>query len=186
MGKAEKLFEKAELEYITPFLRLWLAFNCWYKKDSEADDPPIKIDAQAIAKYKIGGKLKLHFLRFFEDASTEGKKFNEAIKLLVLNAEENYELKDKDSNRVKYSILIENPAPRVITTDNLIPVVEGGKKYYIRNDQKEDFFSETLQIIYAVRCCLVHGDFDIDNQYFIQLVECSYKIMYPIMERVLE
>ena len=186
MGKAEKLFQKAELEYITPFLKLWLAFNCWYKKDSEADNPLIKTDAQAILKYKVGGKVKLHFLRFFEDTSTDGKRFNEALKLFVLNAEETYELKDKDGNRVKYSLLIENPAARTITTDNLIQVGEGSKKYFIRNDQKEDFFAETLQIIYQVRCCLVHGDFDIDNQFFLQLVENSYKIMYPIMERVLE
>ncbi|OIO20918.1 hypothetical protein AUJ17_04365 [Candidatus Micrarchaeota archaeon CG1_02_47_40] len=186
MGKADKLFQKAELEYITPFLKLWLAFNCWYKKDSEADTPPIKTDAQAITKYKVSGKVKLYFLRFFEDTSTDGKNFNEAIRLFVLNAEENYEINDKDNNRVKYTILIENPASRTITTDSLIKVGEGSKKYFIRSDQKEDFFSETLQIIYHVRCCLVHGDFDIDDQYFIQLVESSYKIMYPIMERVLE
>ena len=182
MGKADKLFQKAEVEYITPFLKLWLAFNCWYKKDSEADSPPIDIDSQAIKKYKIGGKIKHHFLRFFEDTSTEGKNFNDAIQMLVLNAEENYELKDKNGIRIKYSILSKNPTNKM----GLIEISNGSSEYYISNDQKEDFFAETLQIVYAVRCCLVHGDFDIDNQYFIQLVESSYKILYPIMQRVLE
>lgn len=186
MSKADKLFQKAELEYITPFLKLWLAFNCWYKKDSEADNPRIDTDAKAIEKYKTGGLIKHHFLRFLEDNSVDGKKFNESIKFLVLNTEENYELKNKDDDRVRYTNLIENPEARTITTDNLIQVSEGGKKYYIRNDQKEDFFAETLKVIYTIRCSLVHGDFDIENQHFIQLVENSYKILYPIMERVLE
>lgn len=195
LPKDFRLFQKAELEYITPFLKLWLSFNCWYKKDSEADDPPIDTDRKAIEKYKSGGQIKHHFLRIFENTSTEGKKFAEAIGILVLNSEETYELKDKDGNRIRYSqdkdnqirdLLIKNPTQADIIRDNLILVGEGREKYYIRPDKKDEFFAETLEIIYNVRCTLVHGDFDIDDQFFIQLIESSYKIMYSVIERVLE
>jgi hypothetical protein len=29
----KKLFDKSEIEYITPFLKLWMSFNNWYKED---------------------------------------------------------------------------------------------------------------------------------------------------------
>jgi hypothetical protein len=186
MAKAEKLFQKAEIEYITPFLRLWLSFNSWYKKDSEADTPPIRWDEEAINKYRLGGKIKHHFLRLFGDTSNVGLSFKEAIKKIVLNIEETYILNDRTGNRVKYTLLIENPPAQTITRDNLLTVSKGSKEYYIRNDQKEDFFSETFYIVYKTRCSLVHGDFDIENQYFLNLVESSYNILYPIMQRILE
>lgn len=198
LPKDFRLFQRAELEYITPFLKLWLAFNCWYKKDSEGDNPQLRNDFEAIEKYKQGGKIKHHFMKLFEDTSTEGEEFIEAIKSLVLNTEENYELKDKSGKAVKYlrliensdpeqfeSTLIENPTDKQIKDDNLILVSKGAKNKYIRYDQKEEFFVNTLQVIYGIRCCLVHGDFDIDNKFFKELVEASYKILYPIMGRVL-
>ena len=35
MTRYKKLFERAEIEYITPFLKLWMSFNSWYKKEFE-------------------------------------------------------------------------------------------------------------------------------------------------------
>ena len=58
------------------------------------------------------------------------------------------------------------------------------ERFQILNEHKELFFGQTLEIIYQVRCNLVHGNFDIENKYFIKLIESSYKILYPIMERI--
>ncbi len=33
MAQYKKLFAKSEIEYITPFLKLWMSFNAWYKQD---------------------------------------------------------------------------------------------------------------------------------------------------------
>jgi len=37
----KKIFDKSEIEYITPFLKLWMSFNNWYKQD--LDNVPVKI-----------------------------------------------------------------------------------------------------------------------------------------------
>jgi len=179
MGKADKLFQKAELEYITPFLKLWLAFNCWYKKDSEADTPPITSDRQAIDKYKGESRIKHSFLQLFENTSDTGKQFNESLGNLTIDVIDNYHL-NNNQGRVTYSGLHRNPRVKKDKTQI------GNSNFYISITEKDQFYEETIEIIYAVRCSLVHGDFDIDNQYFIQLVENSYKLMYPIMQKVLE
>lgn len=186
MSKANRLFEKAELEYLTPFLKLWLSFNCWYKKDSEADSSPITTDSDAIKKYQKRGKIKHHFLRIFEEDSNINKKFSEALHMLIINTEENYELKDNNQKRVKYTCIYSNPNATIIKDNDLIKICSLKDKYYIRNDERDSFFADTLKIIYQIRCTLVHGDFDIDDSFFLELVESSYNILYPIMERVLE
>jgi len=43
----KKLFDKSEIEYITPFLKLWMSFNNWYKQDI----PAIGTDRDAISDY---------------------------------------------------------------------------------------------------------------------------------------
>jgi hypothetical protein len=60
------------------------------------------------------------------------------------------------------------------------------KRFQILEENKEKFFEQTLEIIYQIRCNLVHGSFDIEDQYFLKLVESSYKILYPIMDRILQ
>ena len=61
----KKLFDKSEVEYITPFLKLWMSFNNWYKKDL-SHLPDVKTDRDAINKYKTGQEtIKREFLYLF-------------------------------------------------------------------------------------------------------------------------
>ena len=62
MAQYKKLFDKSEIEYITPFLKLWMSFNNWYKTDL----PSLKTDRDAINEYKNQGQIKTEFLRLLK------------------------------------------------------------------------------------------------------------------------
>jgi hypothetical protein len=98
----------------------------------------------------------------------------------------NYDLKYINGDRVKYSedLIYENIDGR----SGLDPIYisETKKRFQIPSSKKEDLFSQTLNIVYQVRSNLVHGSFDIENEYFLKLVESSYSILYPIMDRIFE
>jgi hypothetical protein len=194
MAQYKKLFDKSEIEYITPFLKLWMSFNAWYKQDFK----DVKFDSEAIAKYKKSGKIKDEFLRFFGLNAEVGIEFQNALHDLILNLKTydlkkekrngipepiDYNLRNEDGNIIG-SIILENAdrrggkEPVFISTDK--------KRFQILEGDKEKFFEQTLEIIYQVRCNLVHGSFDIEDQYFLKLVESSYKILYPIMDRILQ
>lgn len=178
MQQYHKLFDKAEIEYITPFLKLWMSFNNWYKQDLPDN---VKTDREAINKYKEQGKIKDEFLRIFDNSSDEGIKFKYSLFELILNLK-NYELKSK-KNVIKYSCIEENKDKR---SGDFIYISEQEKRFQILVDQKDKFFKETLDIIYCVRSNVVHGSFDIDNDYFLKIIESCYKILQPIMYKVLE
>lgn len=182
MSQYKKLFDKSEIEYITPFLKLWMSFNNWYKKD--LSNTSIKTDRDAINNYKTQGEIKTNFLRLFEDSSELGIEFNIAIYELVLNIK-NYKLLDRNDNPVDYErgLILENMDER--SRLNPIYISETKLRFQISSDKKEILFSNSLEIIYQIRSSLVHGDFDIENLYFSRLVKASYNILYPIMDRIL-
>ena len=181
MTQYKKLFSKSEIEYITPFLKLWMSFNNWYKQDLVG----VNRDADAINSYKESGKIKNEFLRSFNDTSESGIEFNISLYELIFNLR-NYPLSYPNGDTVDYreNLIYENIDGR--SGLNPIYISETKRRFQIPADKKEEFFEDTLEIIYQIRCNLVHGSFDIENQYFAKLVESSYKILYPIMERILQ
>jgi hypothetical protein len=179
-----------------------MSFNNWYKEDlkdtkikvldkdgnvKQNDDgsdkeKKLKTDRDAINEYKKNGKIKNEFMRMFDLSSDKGIKFNYTLFELALNLK-NYELKNHKGDLIRYVCIHENKDGR---SGNLIYISEQGKRFQILDNEKEVFFEETLDIIYCIRSNLVHGDFDVENEYFIKLVESSYKILQPIMHKVLE
>lgn len=181
MTQYKKLFDNSEIEYITPFLKLWMSFNSWYKQNF----PDLRTDRDAINNYKNYGEIKTEFLRLFDHSSDSGILFNNALYGLVLNLK-NYDLKNTRDERVDYAEgLIGTNGDRRGGKDPIYISTEK-KVFQIDSQTKEIFFENTLEIIYQIRCNLVHGSFDIENQYFLGLVENSYKILYPIMDRILQ
>jgi len=183
-----KLFEKSEIEYITPFLKLWMSFNNWYKQDLT----DVRTDRNAINEYKNQGLIKDEFLRLFSLNSDIGISFQNALFDLVLSLL-NYSLQDQRGNNISFRVQNEENEEIDLILQNAdnrggrepIYISQKRERFQILNEHKELFFGQTLEIIYQVRCNLVHGNFDIENKYFIKLIESSYKILYPIMESCL-
>ncbi len=179
MEQYQKLFDKAGIEYITPFLKLWMSFNNWYKQDLPDN---IKTDRRAINEYKKEGAIKSNFLTLLNGRSNQNEKFQDALSLLVK------EIKGTSFKDIDYpnNLFIKNPSDKIIESKGLVYISPHNKEFYFTSGDESRFFEHTLECIYLVRCALVHGDFDIDSSSFINLVENSYKILQPIMNKILE
>ena len=178
MNRYKSLFDKAEVEYITPFLKLWMAFNNWYKHDL----PEIKTDRNAINKYKESGEIKETFKRFLSSKAETYRPFQEALANFVTGSHESHELGIEIRWERDAEYLHRNPGKKEKEDNQLEYIAETNKEYFLSPGEKDYFFVDTLENIYQVRCALVHGDFDIENLHFIQLVENSYHILYTIMK----
>lgn len=178
MAHYKKLFDKSEIEYITPFLKLWMSFNNWYKEDLES----IRTDRDAINEYKSQGQIKTEFLRLLNGRSNEDEKFQNALALFVKSVEEcNYENFDYPND-----LFTRNPSDRVIQSNLLVFLSSQFKEFYFTSGDENRLYENTIEMVYQVRCKLVHGDFDIEDPLFINLVEKSYFMLYPIMDRILQ
>jgi hypothetical protein len=118
-----------------------------------------------------------------KDNYDKGMNFREALSLLAIHLDKNYSLLDKDNRPIKYSFdegvyFYQSKKPKGIIFYDLKNYVEVDVAF------EDAFFSKTLEIIYAIRCQLVHGDFDLENKYFIELIKNAYLVLYPIMEEV--
>ena len=180
-----KLFEKADVEYITPFLKIWMAFNNWYQIDLK-NQSSIKTDKDAINYYKkYGGKVGKEFMYFFDANTLSGVDFGTALYDLITHLAK-YPLQDKKGQQINYSSHLIKKEHQGGNQEELIYISAKQGGLQVHKVDREQFFQETLEIVYQIRSALVHGNFDIENQDFIRLVESVYKIMYPIMNRIFE
>lgn len=202
MAQYKKLFNKSEIEYITPFLKLWMSFNNWYKQDlsgvlvkvydrdgnikKNADgtdkEKNITTDVEAINYYKTGGKVKTEFIKLLNSRSPNDEPFQNGLSSLVKLIQE---LNNPDF-KFSTNLFYQNPAQKTITANSLIYISPTQKEYYYSSGDEDRLYEETLTLIYGIRCSLIHGDFDIEDRIFIGLVENTYKILYPIMDRILQ
>ena len=172
------LFESSKIEYITPFLKLWMSFNNWYKKEFQW----ITSDANAIRECKKEWNFKQSFMNLLWWRSGVSNEFNNALSSFYENLQ-NYDLKDKDWNIIQINHVMEWKDWRSRQDINYFK--EGGRWQYFESE-KDVLFEEFTDAIYQVRCNLVHWNFDLDNQYFIWLIKDSYNILYPILNNIFE
>ena len=178
MEQYNTLFESSKIEYITPFLKLWMSFNNWYKKEFQW----ITSDANVIRKCKQEWNFKQSFMNLLWWRSAISNEFNSALSSFYENLQ-NYDLRDKDWNSVQINHIMEWKDWRSRQDINYFK--EGGRWQYFESE-KDILFEEFIDAIYQVRCNLVHWNFVLDNQYFIWLIKDSYNILYPILNNIFE
>lgn len=202
MAQCHKLFDKSEIEYITPFLKLWMSFNNWYKqnlstvlipiydqqgnvkKNPDGTDKTknITTDAEAIKYYKTGGEVKSEFIRLLNSRSPNDNPFQNGLSSFIKLIEE---LNNPDF-QFSRDLFYKHPKQKTIDSKSLVYISPTQQEYYYSSTDEDRLYEETLNLIYGIRCSLVHGNFDIEDRIFIGLVESSYKILYPIMDKILQ
>jgi len=179
-----------------------MAFNSRYKEDLKNTTIPIldkdgnikknedwtnqernvRTDADAIYYYKTWGWVKTEFVRLLNSRSPSDESFQNALASFVKLIQEWVDENLKYSDNLFYR----NPVSKTIESNSLLYISPSQKEYYYSSADEDRLYEETLDLIYCIRCCLVHGDFDIDNKGFIGLIEYSYRILYPIMDNILQ
>jgi hypothetical protein len=187
MDNATKFFQNSEIEYMTPFLKLWLSFNSWYKKEYRRDTS-LRRDRDHIEKVKIDrNRFKTEFEYYLN--SNDYSFFANIEKLLeTLN---NSQLKKEDGTFIyRYPdsenlILLKNihgispqAFGRLVSS-----YLKKSDLLYFKNDIPL-IYSFILEIIYQIRCNLVHGNLNIENENNLEIVKYSYLILYKVLEGV--
>lgn len=173
-------YRYSQIEYFTPFMKLWLAFNSWYKQFL----PNCQTDRDAINEVKRGGTVRNSFDQVFDAQSDDGEEFREAIALLVK------ELRIQQINNVSFTNSdiepnFQNLTPQMqnkrLNTGNIVKL---DRETAIISD-KNILFPELIEVIYQIRCGLIHGEFDVDDRRAHRLAKgafvCLNKIFGPIV-----
>ena len=182
----QKLFDYSGISYIHPFSLIWMSFEKWLKEDLKSRNSTINRKKDIIQYYQKTGKVIDEFIELFESSSDSGIHLKDALHNLILNLQK-YPITDDKNNVINYSdVVIDNYSASPIEQDELQYISYPHTRFSIRKNNEQLLFADTLDILYRIRCSLFHGDFDVDNQYFQNIIENAYKILYPIMKRILE
>jgi hypothetical protein len=189
-------FSKLQVDYFSSFVGLWLSCNSWYNFHYSLAN-----DREHINKVKSDftntNKLFKEFDKLFTGSVTkEQKSLFANIELLhyslnrkVLNAPSllkplNFDnvLNDYSQKAVLTaytSIIIKNAKTRTGKLKAGINGVDFGEIVFVNDSRK--VFAGLFEIIYQVRCLLVHGDLEpTDDNH--EIIKYSYLILIDLMK----
>lgn len=184
-------FEKSQLDYFSPFLTLWLACNSWYNFQYA-----LKSDREHIDKLKADdskqNKLYAEFNRIFQGGLCKEQTSLFSNLHLLHYSLSRAELKpSKLEKRLNFSsalidfntknycdLIIKNPKTAKGKLKNNVNGVDLGE-IVILNDALT-VFAGILEIIYQVRCMLVHGELQPTEENH-EVVKYCYLILYDLM-----
>ena len=147
-------------EQFNPFIKLWIAFNGWYKSKY-----PNKNDRKAIDLCKNDSDLFTFYQRSFSD-----KQFCDYLDKLV------FELDKKPLENLT------RPRDRKLSLNKLED--ENGNVSFL--DNGSEAFNNYLDIIYQVRCNLFHCEKSPASMRDKLIVEYSYKTFCIIMKQIID
>jgi len=157
-----KWYNQSKIEYITPFLKLWFAFEGYLKQIFPTENNQRGL----IEKIKNVSHLFAWFEKYINESSEAGDIFRNAIERLTKLTDIN-PLLNNMGERISFSSLIyrrERPLE--------IEVFKFQGVNLIRDYQA--IFKQLIEVIYQVRCNLMHGNFSLDNYTHLELLEKVY------------
>lgn len=179
--------QKAEIDYFSPFLTLWSGFNSWFK--SHYCEITHKTDRLFIDKLKDDNTPRNQIYIKFKNLiinPTQGKFRSDFEGLITTTAQASiisdrtqkiisfeYALIDfsKKSDPTAYISLLKTPrAQGKIKLDNLFVT-----------DEYNKLFAGLIEIIYQIRCTLIHGNLDPTKENH-EVVKYCYYILLELME----
>lgn len=206
LPKHIKLFHNSGIDYISSFIKLWLSFNAWYKKEFEhftveIEDSkglkrqvPIKNDWQAIRKCKDYEKIKGIFKKLLNTPDhSEIKQFLESLTIL-LRIKVGYKiLNNQDIDVFDYyrqsEIRFSDFKPQIHFQDyekiHTTKYKNQEIKLFVEKDNEDVLLYTIFDIIYGLRCNLFHGDFDLEDKSFEEMVFYSHSILHILLEKLI-
>ena len=207
----EEWRERASIDYFSHFLALWVGFNSWYVdyyKDYEylsTKKKPIqnKQDTHfiSIIKTEFQTPTNIMFNNFcglILENNKKAIKFRTDIEALYysLNNIDYITYKDRLGNLIRLSFNYVNISA-FDKKQNFINMIEDchnkTKEYCNENYSAqlvsygiivslEEFFAGIMEILYKVRCCIVHGVTSPEDKYSYEVVKYCYYVLYALME----
>lgn len=197
MGDYKKeWFSKSQVDYFSSFVTLWLSCNSWYNFHYALGSDRDHIN-KVKSDFTNTNKLYKEFDKLFSGAySKEQKSLFTNIELLhyslnrkVLIAPKlikplnfdniliNY---DQKGNNLGYtSIIIKNAKTKTGKLKSAVNGVDLGEIVFI-NDSKK-VFAGLIEIIYQIRCLLVHGDLEPVEE-TQEIIKYCYLILFDLMK----
>jgi len=160
-----KWYNQSQIEYITPFLKLWFAFEGYLNQIFPTENN----QRELIEKIKNESHLFVWFEKYINESSEAGDIFRNAIERLTKLTDIEPLLNNK-GERISFSSLIdkrERPPE--------IEVFKFQGVNLIRDYQA--IFKQLIEVIYQVRCNLMHGNFSLDNYTHLELLEKAYIVL---------
>jgi len=183
-------YSSADIDYLAPFMKLWVSFNCWY--NIALSNPK---DREAIDWLKINQDLQGSLRNILRLNSDEGKDFRKALSNLIEETRNQPLINNKNKNvlflksditkqtKEKYlqyrkqikdtDAKIEEQTLEDFTYNNDGIILDDDSTVIITNDSKQ-ILNEIIEVIYQVRCQIFHGLLDTQDKRTQRLVKNSY------------
>lgn len=192
-------FEKAKVDYFSPFVNLWLACNSWYNFHYS-----LSRDRDHVNKLKTdfgnSNKLYKNFEKIYANGDSKNEKSFLALLELLHFSLNQAQIKPEKFPTAKYlsfSCLLTDYsklADRNAYVDVVLPnaltmtgklkssvngIVLGGN--LVLDVNTEVMFSGLIEMIYQVRCMLVHGELSPTDENH-EVVKYCYLVLYEMMK----
>ena len=177
----------AEVDYFSQFILLWLSTNAWYR--SHYAEIASRKDRDYLDKLRQDhsprNKLFSKFERFISTPSmSESRELFSTIEALLFGLNRATLFWDDDTHtqvirlencmmgtnpKTFGSLIVKKHLPGINVSDNLKLI-----------ESKDDVFNAFLEIIYKIRCLLVHGDLEPSDDNHEVVKQC-YSMLHLLM-----
>lgn len=191
-------FSKARLDYFSPFVILWLACNSWYNfhyaalNGDRAHIDQLKKDVssqnvlfQNFKKLYEGGPSKervsfLSNLELLQFSLSRAALKPDKLKYPLSFERALFDFNQKDIDAGYIELIVANPKRKNGTLRKGVNGIDLGDLVLI--NQSQQVFACLLEIIYQVRCMLVHGALEpTDDNH--EVVKYCYLLLYDMMRK---
>lgn len=192
-------FAKARVDYFSPFVNLWLACNSWYNFHYTLNSDREHVD-KLKSDFSPSNKLYKKFQKNFTQGETkEIKNFLSLVELLhfSLAQAEIQSSKFIDGKKLRFQHILVDFSQKNHAHSYMSVILEDALKadgqlkagidgiilsrQLVIDANSEKFFAGLMEIIYQVRCMLVHGELSPTHENH-EVVKYCYLVLYELMK----
>ncbi|OGI12724.1 hypothetical protein A3K64_04085 [Candidatus Micrarchaeota archaeon RBG_16_36_9] len=178
-------YRSSQIEYFTPFMKLWLSFNAWYKQKYNAPT-----DRDAIEELKNYQDIKDRLQQLFKSDANEAREFRKYLGELIVEIR-NECLVDSGGANVDFTNTDLYKNRRRLANSTIESKIRRGEPIVKLDDglaiasDINVIIRELLEVIYQIRNYLIHGNFEINNKRAQLLVKNGYLILNNLFKPII-